>query len=67
MRASVKALVGILSMAAVGVWIAARRQKDLPIAGHGGGFVPEMDDDAAAEIIRRARPSLERAYQLLRV
>ncbi len=66
------ALLGVFGAAALGVYIESRRarrassgmlepQSSLSIrnAGH-----VDIDDDEAADIIRRARPALERAREL---
>jgi hypothetical protein len=65
------ALVATAATAIVGVWLTnARRRRSQafdprfvsrPIEEF---RVPDIDDDTAAEIIRRARPSLERAREL---
>ena len=66
------ALLGFFGAAALGVYIESRRARrassgmlepkstvSVPNAGR-----IDIDDDAAADIIRRARPALERAREL---
>jgi hypothetical protein len=58
MKAKYAAVIGVLGVAALGAWWNSRRSLRTGVALH-------IDDDKAAEIIRRARPSLERAYELI--
>jgi hypothetical protein len=52
-------LVAFAGFAALGMWLTSRNKRHK--VNRPG---PEIDDDAAAEIIRRALPSLERARAL---
>jgi hypothetical protein len=58
--------IALLGIAALGALVAARRlrngENNRTEAGMRSG---EIDDDLAADIIRRALPSLERARQLI--
>jgi hypothetical protein len=67
-----KAILAASSVAALAAWI---RRANRPRLNDGDGFDDmgrieddsvEIDDDAAADIIRRARPELERARELTR-
>jgi hypothetical protein len=70
MSGKATALFGIIGAAALGIYFKWRRPGRAP----SGVLEPkssfprprliEIDDDAAADIIKRARPALERAYQL---
>jgi hypothetical protein len=52
-------ILGIVSAAAVSIWIGIRRTRRVH-----RGYSILIDDDTAAEIIKRARPALERARAL---
>lgn len=59
------ALLGIVGAAALGIYFKWRRPRREP----SDGLEPDprcidIDDDTAADIIRRARPALERAREL---
>jgi hypothetical protein len=65
------ALVATAAAAIVGVWLTSARRRRSEDSD--STFVsrpmeefhaPDIDDDTAAEIIRRARPSLEKAREL---
>jgi hypothetical protein len=73
------ALLGVIGAASLGVWLRSRRRRKSPsypeceldeslpltIAGNSQGLLPfNIDDDRAAEIIRRARPALEKAREV---
>jgi hypothetical protein len=60
----VAALAGIIGMAAVGSWLSHRRQHrgQQWIMPPASGPV-DIDDDTAADIIKRVRPELERVRQ----
>jgi hypothetical protein len=65
MFARLTTIIGVLGVAALGTWIKAKRRNrqepdDLPSPLPA---IPSVyiDDDEAAEIIRRAGPALERA------
>jgi hypothetical protein len=71
MSGRVTALLGVVGVAALGIYIKARwsrrapsdelgPKRSVPVASAGR---VEIDDDAAAEIIKRARPELERARE----
>jgi hypothetical protein len=77
MSRSVKAILGIVgAVAALGTWVTARRRRgrvpapellaELPPASLEPGMTAniEIDDDDAADIIRKAKPALERAALL---
>ena len=78
MRSRVTAVQGLFGMAALGVWLTSskRKQQTAPAAEEAVDLEPEtppsplhaenvdIDDDSAAEIIRRAQPALERARKL---
>jgi hypothetical protein len=72
MSGRVTALLGVVGAAALGIYIKARWSRRGPSDVLGpGSSVPipsagrvDIDDDAAAEIIKRARPELERARGL---
>jgi hypothetical protein len=74
MSVRTKALLGILGAVAMGVWIKLQRVGRAPTATLEPQFSAsrpdpqwlfsiQIDDDTAAEIIKRARPALERARQ----
>ena len=76
MTTRVTALIAAAGLAAVGAWFKTKgRRKLLPRLEDefGAEFAleppapvqVEIDDDEAAEIIRRARPALERARQVM--
>jgi hypothetical protein len=72
MSGKTRALLGIASAAALGIYFKSRRPRRAP----SGVREPkssvsirsprriDIDDDAAADIIKRARPALERAREL---
>lgn len=80
MSRRVTAIFGVLGVAAFSVWLKKKRarltQSDtsqvdildavaLPAATGGQGLMRvDIDDDEAAEIIKRAKPALERAAEL---
>ena len=72
MSGKATALFGIIGAAALGIYFKSRRSARVPSGGlepKVSVFMPrarsiEIDDDAAADIIKRARPALERAYDL---
>jgi hypothetical protein len=76
MTKRVIAAVGALSAAALGAWLSSKRQHRLASRAIDLDSAPsiandsqkvfsiEIDDDAAAEIISRARPALERAARV---
>jgi hypothetical protein len=72
MTTFLKTILAASSVAALAVWIRhAQRPRvdaddDFPEFGAVDGDGLEIDDDTAAEIIRRARPELERARELVR-
>jgi hypothetical protein len=67
-----KAIVAAGSVAALAVWIRHANRPRLNNVDDFGDIAQidgegvEIDDDAAADIIRRARPELERARELTR-
>ena len=72
MSGRTKALLGIFSAAAMGVWIKLQRraptetlepQRSVSRPNSKRLYSIQIDDDTAAEIIKRVRPSLERARQ----
>jgi len=72
MSGKATALLGILGGAALGFYIQKRRTRRAPVEIFdpkrsvciGRARRIEIDDDTAAEIIRRARPALERAVEV---
>ena len=69
------AILGISGAAALGIWIKVRRKRrassgrlERHTSGYRGNLRRlssiDIDDDTAAEIIKRARPELERARAL---
>ena len=72
MSGKATALLGIAGAAAVGIYFKWRRPRRVSSDGiEPKGSVSfrssrriEIDDDAAADIIKRARPALERAREL---
>jgi len=72
MSGKLTTLLGIVSIAGLCIYFTSRgsRQalssvlKTHPLVSTGGPRRIDIDDDAAAEIIKRARPALERARQL---
>jgi hypothetical protein len=71
MSGKVTTLLGIVGIAGLGVYFTSRGSRRLPsnvnsqpAMSTGGPRRIDIDDDAAAEIIKRARPALERARQL---
>jgi hypothetical protein len=67
MSGKATALLGIVGAAAVGIYFKWRRPRrassDVSKPKRGRQRI-ELDDDAAADIIKRARPALERAREL---
>ena len=71
MSGKLTALLGIAGAAAVGIyfkWRRPRRASDV-LESKGSASIRSLrcvkiDDDAAADIIKRARPALERAREL---
>jgi len=67
MSGKATALLGIAGAAAVGIYFKwrwpRRTSSDAPQPKRGRQRI-EIDDDAAADIIKRARPALERAREL---
>jgi hypothetical protein len=57
-------VVALLGFAALGTWIALRRTHRSASACRTVQSAVEIDDDTAADIIRRALPALERAREL---
>jgi hypothetical protein len=55
-------VVALLGFAVLGTWIALRRRSSIWDRARWSGV--DIDDDAAAEIIRRAYPALERAREM---
>ena len=72
MSGKATALFGIIGAAALSIYFKWRRPRQAPsgvLEPKSSVSIPsprriEIDDDAAADIIKRARPALERAYQL---
>ena len=71
MSGKATALLGIVGAAAVGIYFKWRRPRPAPsdviepkgsVSFRSSGRI-EIDDDAAADIIKRARPALERARE----
>jgi hypothetical protein len=62
MQSKLAYAAGILGMAVLGVWIALRRNSSVARQFAGIGLPSlELDDDAAAGLIRQYRPAVERA------
>jgi hypothetical protein len=63
MSGRLAALFGIMGAAALGLWINKKRRAEPVLEMYGSQGLPaiDVDDDTAAEIIRRARPALEHA------
>jgi hypothetical protein len=60
MRNKIAYAAGLLGMAALGLWVGIRRRRP----GADPAFradLPQIDDDAAANLIMLYRPALERA------
>jgi len=65
MSGKATALLGIISAAAVGIYFQLRRpRRALSDVRTVESQRIEIDDDSAADIIKRARPALERAREL---
>lgn len=74
MAGRLAALIGVLGAAALGLWWGGRKPKSGLVATQDLALIPasdgaseteiNIDDDRAAEIIRRARPALERAREV---
>lgn len=68
MSRKLAAFLSLVGAAALGAWFHTKTRRRADVAGKdaGGLLAPdvEIDDDTAAEIIRRARPALERAREI---
>ena len=72
MSGRMAALLGIVGAAAVSAWVHIKRRHHATSwvsssVGHRshGLLIVDIDDDTAADIIRRAKPELERAREVL--
>jgi hypothetical protein len=72
MHSRVTAALSLFGLAAVGLWLRNHLRKrpptvreDLPVESTPPPAPDVIDDDAAAEIIRRAQPALERARRFV--
>jgi hypothetical protein len=73
MHSKVRAALSLFGLAALGMWLTGRLRKRPPLAEipsevetvPSSMSVPDIDDDTAAEIIRRAQTSLERARRFV--
>jgi hypothetical protein len=76
MKRTIRAILTLSSVAAVAVWIrrtyaflpaTSRNERDdfAELYQRNPGHYLDIDDDAVADIIRRAKPALERARQVL--
>ena len=71
MSGKLTTLLGIVGITGLGIYFTSRGSRRVPSKvspkpsmSSGGARSIDIDDDAVAEIIRRARPALERARQL---